>query len=106
MTTSRCYPVGRNEGDPYLDWCHHWGMATYGAVHSRLRAKYGPATRYVCACGQRAEQWAYVGPRSHGESRAYSTNLRLYKPMCAACHRHYDDRVRGLLAVVADGILW
>lgn len=81
-------------------------MSTYGAVHARLAREYGQASEYDCPCGLPAEQWAYVGPRAPGERKPYSPNLTMYRAMCGACHRHYDQRVLALLDAVTDGVLW
>lgn len=69
-------------------------LVGYGAVHSRLAADRGPATRQRCVdCGGPAGQWSYdhedpdelwseVGP--------YSLDLDHYDPRCVSCHKTFD----------------
>lgn len=59
-------------------------MATYGAVHMRLRKRRGPAKNHLCQCGQPARDWAYRNIRGHSE------NLDDYVPMCRRCHKAFD----------------
>ena len=71
-------------------------LASYSAVHMRVRVALGPASARMCGCGARAEEWAYdhsdpngrVDPKS---GMRYSTDIARYMPMCATCHRRMDD---------------
>lgn len=75
---------------------------TYNAVHFRLRDQRGRASVHTCACGERAEQWAYqhgdpqermsLMPRSRRPARllGFTPNLDAYAPMCAPCHIRLD----------------
>lgn len=67
---------------------------TYEAVHFRLLAAKGPATNYVCTCGETAAEWAYshqdVNQVKCPKGRPYSTNLSYYAPKCRHCHRLED----------------
>lgn len=56
----------------------------YRALHMRVQAARGKATRYACAdCDQRAEQWS----QTHGTD---GTDVFHYKPRCRPCHDLYD----------------
>lgn len=70
-------------------------VPSYGAIHSRLHARYGPASAHRCAhCGGQAEQWSYdhedpdelVSP----EGLPYGVDLARYKPLCCMCHWRFD----------------
>ena len=70
---------------------------TYGGAHYRLRAVSGAASQHICAhCGKQALHWAYdhsdPDERLTPEGWPYSLNPARYLPLCAACHRAFDDR--------------
>ena len=74
---------------------------SYGGVHDRLRAAYGPASDYSCvACCSPAAQWAYDhsdpdelrGVGGSGDGLPYSLDLHRYHPLCWSCHQGVDAR--------------
>lgn len=83
----RKYAVGRAN--------HMWKADVgYFAWHNRLRRSQGPASNYMCGCGNQASEWAYCGPRSPRERLPYVPDERFYMPMCHRCHVRYDQRAR------------
>jgi hypothetical protein len=72
-------------------------VPTYSGVHQRLRRERGNPSAQTCACGKRAQQWAYshiAAVEFHSEFGAYSTDLSQYTPMCIKCHKRFDmDRI-------------
>lgn len=79
------------------------GQVGYGGAHSRVKRARGPARAFACACGARAEHWAYdhLDPRElvyqrSAQSRRlpYSLNPVHYIPMCRKCHKAFDGRDR------------
>jgi hypothetical protein len=74
----------------------------YDAAHKRIRRRIGPAaTRSCCLCGQRADEWAYMGTDPEELTTAtglrYSLKVEHYSPACRPCHRAMDhslDRAR------------
>lgn len=93
----------------------------YANAHRALRETYGPASEHVCSCGDRAEQWAYLGSapdeqwgwlirwQGHSETRlaSFSLDAAYYEPMCKRCHQRYDhktaSRRRAAAGVKPDG---
>lgn len=69
---------------------------SHRAVCQRLFRTRGPARDRLCACGNGAASWAYVGgdpdeltdelPGYPGHLRAYSVSLDYYEPVCFRCH--------------------
>ena len=86
----------RKHGDPHVVAPHsNWtgDAATYNAVHLRLRASYGPATKFVCPCGEPAKQWAYQHTSEAeltSELGPYCVDLGHYLAMCVSCHKKMD----------------
>lgn len=68
--------------------------ASYFAIHQRLKAERGRATKYACTeCDGRARHWAYdnADPNERKDDGGrYSTDLNHYRPMCVSCHRKFD----------------
>lgn len=78
--------------------------ATYDAVHQRLRSQRGRAAEHTCShCAAQALQWAYDNndPDERTDTKSglrYSIDLDHYIPLCASCHRLFDnERARGEL---------
>ncbi|WP_404433142.1 hypothetical protein LG299_02315 [Microbacterium lacus] len=78
--------------------------SSYGAAHSRVRARRGPASSWYCIrCGTPARQWAYratqareiKGTNREGRPRVWSPDPADYDPMCLTCHAERDGRVWG-----------
>jgi hypothetical protein len=76
---------------------------SYNAVHGRLRAQRGAASKYICVgCEEkRASDWAYdhEDPNEktgivHGSPLLYSADPEHYKPMCHSCHMRFDAAFR------------
>lgn len=72
------------------------GGIGYSALHMRLRAYRGDASKLSCAhCGGRAAQWAYdyADPsalRDENSGLVYSLDLARYMPLCVSCHKVFD----------------
>lgn len=92
------YERWRRHGDPLVvsPFGSRWtgDEATYKAVHLRVKAVRGPASRYVCACGEPAKQWAYdhtdPSPKMSEDGRPYSLDIERYTAMCVRCHKNFD----------------
>ena len=78
---------------------------SYSGAHVRVRSTYGPARHHTCACGDRADEWAYLGgdPGENsqpwgGSIACFGTNPEYYEAMCLPCHRRFDatNRKAGL----------
>jgi hypothetical protein len=95
----------RRHGDPLivLPTRPRTEEPSYGAVHDRLVADFGPASAYVCKCGEPAAEWAY----DHGDRwplleidhepfhvLVYSADPAHYRPMCHSHHLRLDRRRR------------
>lgn len=97
-TGSPTTPPARLRGDAHPGWTGD--DASYRAIHYRVKAKWGPASGYLCDhCTKVAYQWAYdqtdlderVGPDEHGRGQLrYSLDLDRYIPLCTACHHAFD----------------
>ena len=82
----------------------------YEAAHRRLRRAKGSARQYACThCAERqALQWAFIhgspGEKPAGVQRngrphgPYSLNPDEYMPLCASCHKLYDNAHRRRVA--------
>ena len=68
--------------------------AGYSAVHSRVKALHGSASRHQCClCGTQAAHWAYDHQDPYeqmSEDGPYSQLTEHYVPMCAQCHKQFD----------------
>lgn len=72
---------------------------TYEAAHMRVVAERGRAAEYACQhCGDPAREWAYAHSdpdelRRPEEGRRfwYSPRPVHYMPLCASCHRRFDN---------------
>ncbi len=66
----------------------------YRTVHDWIRRARGAPARHLCPCGQRATEWAYVGPMPSPliDERGcpYSANLLDYTALCRSCHLRLD----------------
>lgn len=88
----------RRHGDPDLVLENpRWtgDQASYMAMHQRLRATQGPASKRRCAdCGGPARHWSYnrtAGPRERAsEVGPYSLDPDDYVPRCVPCHTRFD----------------
>ena len=77
---------------------------TYYGAHGRVKAAFGSATKHKCVeCGGDADEWAYDGTDSteltgrvfNGKYPVtYSVWPEFYMPLCSACHRARDARLR------------
>lgn len=67
---------------------------TYYTVHWRIKQVRGSASQYLCPCGERAEDWAYIGPTDppfrDERGMPYSADLSHYEAMCTLCHVRLD----------------
>ena len=66
---------------------NHWRWnkkASKLTLHKRIHRKYGPARKHQCECGNKANDWAFIG---RGE---YTDKREDYKPMCRSCHMKLD----------------
>lgn len=73
-------------------------VATYHAVHMRIKAVRGRASQYVCECGKPAEQWAYQhndpNELTREDGMPYSLEFyKCYEPMCRSCHGTLDKDI-------------
>ena len=71
---------------------------TYNAAHKRIRAAKGPARKYTCECGARADEWAYdllddddIMSLEGKYICRYSAKPEHYIAMCVPCHRKFDS---------------
>lgn len=66
----------------------------FRAVHDRLVAAFGKASRQDCVdCGSAAREWSYRGgaPDEQASTQGpFTTDLTYYDPRCVRCHRRYD----------------
>lgn len=66
----------------------------FHAVHRRLGVIRGKAATHACVdCGRTAQHWSYshTDPaEAQSDLGPYSTDLTLYDPRCAACHKKFD----------------
>jgi hypothetical protein len=77
---------------------------TYKGAHSRVEASRGRASSHSCTCGKPAQQWAYdhQDPNEKRSPRGpYSIDIGHYQPMCASCHKRFDNAY--LAATTARG---
>lgn len=74
-------------GEDHFKWNSE---GSYAATHQRLKKVRGAASAQTCACGEPAQQWAYTGPRTPGETEPWSADLGLYVAMCTPCHKVMD----------------
>lgn len=73
---------------------------TYSAVHLRLRATNGPASKHQCTlCRGEASDWAYrndckdeLRAMNNGYEVGYCVHIDCYQPLCRKCHRAYDRK--------------
>jgi len=80
------------------------GIATYAAIHARVRNSKGIARAHKCVdCGGLAHEWSYDGKDpdetvgltcNGGYVVTYSQHVEHYEPRCRRCHRQHD-RKRG-----------
>lgn len=79
--------------------------ANYYVAHRRLRDEYGPATDYLCACGEPAKVWAFLGCEDAvagpGGTNPYCLHAcpDEYQPMCVPDARAADKAVRARMAL-------
>ena len=73
----------------------------YNSVHNQLHRKRGRAVGHTCACGQKAQGWAYdhsdpqeLKGTSRGYEVTYSRDLDKYRAMCNPCHVEFDTSYR------------
>ena len=95
----------------YMSWVRHGDplggrtiggdKITYSGLHMRLRRKFGPASIYLCSCGEPAKDWAYLGSdqervyqRPGRAPLVYSPDLLAYQPRCRSHHLAMDARTR------------
>lgn len=76
---------------------------SYISAHHRVRKARGRAAEYICECGHKAVHWAYnnrcieeVEGWANTEQRVmrWCEHVDHYIPMCAKCHKHFDDAER------------
>ena len=89
--------IPASERDHRGETHHAWtgDQASYIAVHQRVRALRGSASKHSCVdCGGQAKQWSYdhsdVSERISEEGRPYSLNLDCYHARCISCHKRFD----------------
>ncbi len=58
--------------------------AAYSAVHKKLRATFGSASKFKCLCNRPARSWAWKHDTDPND-------IDNYMPMCNSCHVKYDD---------------
>lgn len=77
---------------------------TYCTAHKRVRRAFGSATEHTCSrCPNQAYSWALKHDAENtfwGKNNAtdpeplpYSANVNDYMPMCASCHKLYDNEI-------------
>lgn len=65
----------------------------YSTVHRHLFEQRGPASNYVCPCGQPAVHWAWQHTGielTDNRGRTFSENIADFLPMCRSCHFKLD----------------
>ena len=99
------------------------GIATYAAIHDRVRNSKGIARACKCVdCDGQAHEWSYdgndpnetIGPTGRGGYVvAYSQHVEHYEPRCRRCHRRRDAKRRKdrraeqpLSEPLADALSW
>lgn len=82
------------QGEAHPNWSGD--SIGYSALHMRLRAYRGDASKLSCVhCGRRAAQWAYDytdpgAERDKSSDLIYSLDLARYMPLCVSCHKVFD----------------
>lgn len=75
-------------------------LVGYDAAHDRVKAAYGKAASHGCRhCSGTAAHWAYdhTDPNEKHddpEEGPYSIDPTRYLPLCASCHKRFDDAHR------------
>jgi hypothetical protein len=86
----------RHYGAEHYAWVEDPG---YQTMHSRVRKRFGSASRYTCSmgCGAVARQWALVTPRGVarlvdevGSLLPVGLSVDDYSPLCVRCHKNFD----------------
>ena len=80
---------------------HKWNdNPDYDTWHQRLRKEKGKASDRDCSmsCGNKADNWAYVGARDENDRAKFETDVDMYVPLCLLCHRNFDRRFNGIIA--------
>ena len=70
-------------------------VLSYATMHIYLKRTHGDPSEQMCACGMRADEWAYdhADPDEiidERRERPYSLKAEHYKAMCRSCHRTMD----------------
>lgn len=83
------------------------GEIGYGAAHDRVRALHGSASGHACRhCAGQAAHWAYdhtdPDEKHDPEEGVYSPDPIRYMPLCASCHKRFDNAHRRALASQTD----
>ena len=75
---------------------------TYAGMHHRLRMARGKAGGHQCSnCSEQAAHWAYDNgdPEERIENDLrFSVKPEHYTPLCASCHKRFDNEERELRA--------
>ena len=73
------------------------GVFSYSGVHNRIKKFFGPAKEQMCACGEPAMEWAYIGGSpfervgdNGGYAHKFSPRTTDYVAMCKPCHEQKD----------------
>lgn len=80
----------------------------YRRDHKAVKDARGSARGYECIeCSDQADHWAYMhtGANESACPRCgitSSSDVSAYEPMCAKCHRRYDQTVRAKAEIYAD----
>lgn len=85
----------RGEGNP--KW--RGDRIGYAAAHDRVKAIHGSASTHSCRhCTGPAAHWAYdhtdPSEKHDPDEGTYSTDPARYMPLCASCHRRFDNAHR------------
>lgn len=89
---------GRAEPRQVLTSNHN--HTAYRRDHKAVNESRGSARNHECVeCGDQAEHWAYMHTGANESSCqrcgiTSSSDISAYEPMCAKCHRRYDQTVR------------
>lgn len=59
---------------------------SYSSIHSWIRHNYGAAKHKICACGNKARDWALK------KGFKYDYDIDCFEAMCRGCHNKYDDK--------------
>ena len=75
-------------GETHPNW--KGNQARYGALHERLKTRFGPAKKCEVCGGKKAPKYNWANLKGKYE------DINDYKQMCAKCHKNYDLNHRKL----------